>query len=121
MREETVSFRLATLSLQTDPYSRSYGSLKLRWRESESVRVCQQVCRSGVHIWLAPSKMIQPLAKLSDRFPKNIGKFFDTCLFEPRTSPNERGGCQLSFGYTLAKKGSRLKKLWVFEVEMARI
>ena len=83
--------------------------------------MCQEVCRSGVHIWLAPSKMIQPLAKLSDRFPQNIGKFFDTRLFEPRTSPHERGDCQLSFGYTLAENGSISKELRVFEVEMAGI
>ena len=94
---------------------------KLRWRESEGVRVCQEVYKSGVHIWLAPSKMIKPLAKVSDRFPKNIGKFFDMRLFEPRAPVNERGDCQLSFGYTLAGNGSISKKLWGFEVEIASI
>ena len=68
-----------------------------------------------------PSKMIQPLAKFSDRFPKNMGKFFDMRLFEPRAPVNERGDCQLSFDYTLAENGSISKKLWGFEVEMARI
>ena len=68
-----------------------------------------------------PSKMIQPLAKVSDRFPKNIGKFFDMRLFEPRAPVNERGDCQLSFDYTLAENGSISKKLWGFEVEIARI
>ena len=84
----------------------------------ECVRKCiRAVCTYGGH----PSKMIQPLAKFSDRFPKNIGKFFDTRLFEPRAPPNERGDCQLSFGYTLAENGSISKKLWVFEVETGRI
>ena len=75
------------------------------------------LCKYGGH----PSKMIQPLAKFSDRFPKNIRKFFNTRLFEPRPPANERGDCQLSFGYILAGNGSILKELWVFEVEMARI
>ena len=85
---------------------------------SNCVRKCiRAVCTCGGH----PSKMIQPLAKFSDRFPKNIGKFFDTRLFERRAPQNERGDLELSFGYTLAKNGSISKKLRVFEVEMARI
>ena len=85
---------------------------------SECVRKCiRAVCTYGRH----PSKMIPPLAKLSDRFPENIDKFFDTRLLEPRTPPNERGDCQLQFGYTLIKNGSTSKKLWVFKVQIAII
>ena len=56
------------------------------------------------------------LAKISDRFSSNSRKFFNMRLFEASTPLNERGDRELSFGYTLAKTGSTLKKLWVFEV-----
>ena len=49
MKEEIVSFHLATLSLKTDPYRKNYESLKWGWRESEDVRVWREVDKSGIH------------------------------------------------------------------------
>ena len=73
----------------------------------------------GVHVDGRMS--LYALAKISDRFSPNSRKFFNMRLFETSTPLNERGDRELSFGYTLAKNGSILKKLWVFEVETVRI
>ena len=81
--------------------------------------MCQEVYKTGIHI---DGRMtLYALAKISDRFSSNSRKFFNMRLFETSTPLNERGDRELSFGYTLAKNGSTLKKLWVFEVEMVRI
>ena len=76
--------------------------------------MCQEVYKTGIHV---DGRMtLYALAKISDRFLSNFRKFFNMRLFEASTPLNERGDRELSFGYTLAKNGSTLKKLWVFEV-----
>ena len=73
--------------------------------------MCQEVYR--IDIYIDGRMSLYALAKISDRLSSNFRKFFNMRLFETSTPLNERGDRELSFGYTLAKNGSILKKLWV--------